>query len=230
MDGEKAISMASGIVKIFILAENRLLREALSRILNKKSDIQVVGASAIHSSIVDDIIGCAAEVLLLDCAVLALSKLRLVPEVRAALPGVKVVMVGMDPDKEVFLQAVRDGIMGFVLKEASAAEVATAVRAVASEEAVCPPCLTRSLFEQLSQQSSSGYFSSLVVRSDLGLTRREQQLVQMISTGLTNKQIAVHFGVSEQTVKNQVHRMLRKLGANNRLAAVEACRSSQIVA
>jgi DNA-binding NarL/FixJ family response regulator len=70
----------------------------------------------------------------------------------------------------------------------------------------------------------------IVIKHNLGLTRREQQLIHMIGRGLTNKEIAVELGLSEQTIKNHVHRMLRKLGANDRLGAVELCRTPSAVA
>jgi DNA-binding NarL/FixJ family response regulator len=215
-------------VQVFILAENRLLREALARILSKKCDIQVVGAAAFSPDVVSQIRSAAPDVLLSDSAAVALSDLRLVSEVRAAIPGMKVVMVGMDADREIFLRAVRDGIAGYVLKEASAMEVAAAVRAVASGEAVCPPSLCLALFERVANQNT--HPASFVIRHNLGLTRREQQLVQLISHGLTNKEIASQLNLSEQTVKNHVHRMLRKLGATDRLGAVELCRQPGAVA
>jgi DNA-binding NarL/FixJ family response regulator len=214
-------------VQVFILAENRLLREALTRILGKKNDIRVVGASAFSPDVVEEISSAAPDVLLSDSAAVALSDLRLVSEVRAAIPGLKVVMIGMDADREIFLRAVRDGIVGFVLKDASAMEVATAVRSVANNEAVCPPVLCLALFESVASRTSS---SSFVIRHNLGLTRREQQLVQMIGHGLTNKEIASQLNLSEQTVKNHIHRMLRKLGATDRLGAVEICRMPGAVA
>ena len=214
-------------VQVFILAENRLLREALTRILGKKNDIRVVGASAFSPDVVEQISSAAPDVLLSDSAAVALSDLRLISEVRAAIPGLKVVMIGMDADREIFLRAVRDGIVGFVLKDASAMEVATAVRSVANNEAVCPPGLCLALFESVASRNNAASFA---IRRNLGLTRREQQLVQMISHGLTNKEIASQLSLSEQTVKNHIHRMLRKLGATDRLGAVEICRMPGAVA
>jgi DNA-binding NarL/FixJ family response regulator len=217
-------------VQVFILAENRLLREALTRILSKKSDLRVVGASAFSPDVVAQISSAGPDVLLSDSAAVALSDLRLISEVRAAIPGLKVVMIGMDADTETFLRAVRDGIVGFVLKDASAMEVAAAVRSVANHEAVCPPSLCMALFERVASQNQNAHPPSFVIRHNLGLTRREQQLVQMISHGLTNKEIASQLNLSEQTVKNHIHRMLRKLGAADRLGAVELCRMPGAVA
>jgi DNA-binding NarL/FixJ family response regulator len=63
---------------------------------------------------------------------------------------------------------------------------------------------------------------------NLGLTRREQELVPLIDRGLTNKEIANHLHLSEQTIKNHVHRILHKVGAENRLSVSEACRSRHL--
>lgn len=223
------MSVANEAVQVFILAENRLLREALARILNKKSDMRVVGAAAIASDIVNQIAEAAPDVLLCDSSALALSKLHLVAEVRSAVPGLKVIMIGMDDSRENFLRAVKDGIVGYVLKDASAMEVAAAVRSVANEEAICPPSLCRVLFQELSKATVQSN-ASFILKHNLGLTRREQQLVQMIGHGLTNKEIASQLNLSEQTIKNHIHRMLRKLGATDRMGAVEICRIPGVVA
>lgn len=210
-------------IDVYLLAENRLLREALARILNAKSDMRVVGATAFSQQSVDSILSCSPHVLLFDCMPFALSDLGLIHELRQVSPKVKVVMIGMEPDREIFLRSVRDGAVGYVLKEASSAEVAAAVRAVANDQAVCPPDLCLTLFECVAQQNRN--FPSYYIKQQFGLTRREQQLVGLIGRGLTNKEIAQELNVAEQTVKNHVHRMLRKAGASDRLALVELCRT-----
>jgi DNA-binding NarL/FixJ family response regulator len=168
------------------------------------------------------------DVLLSDAAGTALSDLQVIPEAQKAIPGLKVLMIGMEPDKEVFLRAVRSGAVGYLLKDASAVEVVTAVRSAVSNEAVCPPSLCLTLFEYVAKQRTT--MPNFQIRASLGLTRREQQLVQMIGLGLTNKEIAAQLNLSEQTVKNHVHRMLRKAGASDRLAVVELCRTQGMMA
>lgn len=215
-------------IGVFILAENRLLREALTRLLSKKSDIGVVGACAFSPQVVEQVVEAAPDVLLSDSTAAALPDLRLIPEVRAAVPGLKVVMIGMEASRDSFLQAIRDGVVGYMLKDASALEVASAVRAVANDQAVCPPDLCLTLFQYVAAERS--HVTSFRLKHNLGLTRREQQLVQLIGRGLTNKEIASQLNLSEQTIKNHVHRMLQKLGASDRLAAVELCRMPGVVA
>ena len=152
----------------------------------------------------------------------ALSTGELLLEVRHNLPAVSIVMFGMDADQEKFLTAVHHGVTGYVLKDASAADVAGAIRAVSNGESVCPPTLCRALFDHVA--GSEAWRPGVQVRQNLGLTRREQQLVQLLSEGLTNKEIAATFNLAEQTVKNHVRRMLRKVGATDRLEAIERCR------
>ena len=211
----------SGNIQVFILAENRLLREALARILNKKSDIRVVGSAAFSPSVVDDMRVVAPQVLLTDSAALALSELRLLQELQQVLPSLKVVMIGMEADTATFLRAVEDGAVGYMLKDASAMEVAAAVRSAANGEAICPSTLCLQLFRAYSKQCSQP--RPFLLRRNLGLTRREQQLVLLVGRGSTNKEIALELGLSEQTVKNHVHRILQKVGADDRMTMVEIC-------
>jgi DNA-binding NarL/FixJ family response regulator len=112
--------------------------------------------------------------------------------------------------------------MGYVLKDASALEVVETIREVVAGEAVCPPQLCTFLFRYVARQSH--HVPNFHVKLGLGLTHREQQLVLLIGRGLTNKEIASELNLAEQTVRNHVHRMLRKVGASDRLAVVELCR------
>src|ERR1700747_2095922 len=210
-------------VAVFLLAENRLLRDVFSRMLARKSDIRVVGASSLSAQTVPEITTANPDVVLFDSVTAALSIDVLLPQLRRNLPNLKIVMFGMDCDEQEFLVAVHRGVTGYVLKEASAAEVAASIRSVSNGEAVCPPSLCRALFEYVA--SSATWKPGLQVRKNLGLTRREQQLVQLVSEGLTNKEIASRLYLSEQTVKNHLRRMLPKAGGSDRLEAVEWWRS-----
>lgn len=213
---------AVATIRVYLLAENRLLREALTRILSNEMDMRIVGASGFSPQLIAEVAAASPDVVLFDSMPYALSELGTISELRRASPHLRVILIGMEPDRDLFLRAVREGAVGYLLKAASGAELSDAVRAVANSEAVCPPELCRTLFDYVAHQARS--LPNFQVKQQLGLTRREQQLVEMIGRGLTNKEIAVELNVAEQTVKNHVHRMLRKLGASDRLAAVELCR------
>lgn len=221
-------SGSNGKISVYLLAENRLLREALARILSKKSDICVVGSSAFTLEVVDEIVATSPDVLLFDCMPFTSCDLGIIPDLRKSAPDLRIVMIGMESDRDLFLRCIREGAVGYVLKDASAMEVATAVRAVTEGEAVCPPSLCLRLFDYISQQNR--LLPNFRAKQQLGLTRREQQLVEMIGRGLTNKEIAQQLNVAEQTIKNHIHRMLRKVGVSDRLAVVDLCRTHGLVA
>ncbi len=211
--------MSSDQVSVFLLCENRLLREALIRILSKRANVAVVGACGYSPAALQEVIACQPQVILLDSFGVALAQPALLRYVRENLPETGTVMVGMEPEEENFLIAVREGAAGYVLREASAAEVLSAIRAVAAGEAVCPPCFSATLFRYASQQLAIR--QNLQTRSRSELSRREQQLVELICRGLTNKEIAGRLHLSEHTVKNHVHRILHKTGAPDRISIVE---------
>jgi DNA-binding NarL/FixJ family response regulator len=211
------------VAAVFLLAENRLLREALLRILSKKDDIRVVGAGSYGPDVFEQIVSTRANIVVLDTVSPVLAEHGLVCELRRLNPAIRVVMVGMEAEDTVFLRVVQAGAVGYVLKEASAMEVARTIRAVAAGEAVCPAALSCVLFQWVERHKPA--IPSLHLKTSLGLSRREQQLVGLIQQGLTNKEMASRLNLSEQTVKNHVHRMLRKVGAPDRLAIVEVCRN-----
>jgi|ERR1700722_12832033 DNA-binding NarL/FixJ family response regulator len=205
---------SESVAEVFLLAENRLLREALIRILAKKSDIRVVGAAPYSSSAREQIVAAHPSVVLLDAIGPIFSDVKLVSTLQSAIPEVRVVMVDMELDELTFLRAVGEGVVGYVLKDASAAEVAATIRAVSAGEAVCPPALSMTLFNVVQRRLSPAGPSRV-------LSRREQELVALLRERLTNKEIAARLNLSEQTVKNHVHRMMRKVGAPDRLGIVE---------
>lgn len=208
------------IAEVFLVAENRLLREALVRLLAKK-EIRVMGANSYSPTVLEEIVRKQPEVILVDSTGL-LPSAGVLSSLRTEIPEAKVVMVDMDSDERTFLRAIREGIVGYVLKDASATEVAAAIRAVAAGEAVCPPILSTALFRFASQRNSAASVCSEA------LSRREQQLVELLADHLTNKEIAAHFNLSEQTVKNHVHNILRKLGANDRLRVIQLYEADRV--
>ncbi len=218
----------SSDVWVFLLCENRLLREALVRILAKRSDLSVVGNCAHSPTVLDELRQAKPHVILLDSLGLAVAEPHLLRHLQEKQSEARVLMVGMDAQEEDFLQSVREGAAGYVLRDASAAEVVAAIRSVGAGEAVCPPRFSAALFRCAAQR--------LAVRKNLqnlshsGLSRREQQLVELICWGLTNKEIASRLNLSEHTVKNHIHRILHKTGASDRTSIVDHYRTKVFTA
>lgn len=216
-------NLSSAPTAVFLVAENRLLREALVRVLSKKTDLAVVGATALDDSTMNQMTAAQPEVVLLDSADLVFEAPRLVERVHERLPGAKAVLIGMERDETTFFRALRESVIGYVLKDASAMEIVAAIRVVASGEAAFPGCFSRALIRCATQQVA-GSLAHISV-SPHGLSRREQQLVELVRVGLTNKEIATRLNLAEQTIKNHVHRILRKVGAADRITMVERCQA-----
>jgi len=119
---------------VFLLAESRLLRDLFARVLARKSDIRVVGVAAPPLQSLSAVIDANPDVVLCDSLATLVSTDELLSEVRRNLPSASIVMFGMDTDHEKFLTAVHHGVSGYVLKDATAADVAGAIRAVANGE------------------------------------------------------------------------------------------------
>ncbi len=216
-------------IKIFVLEPNRVLRETFVRLLRKRTDLTVVGDRP-------DSTGALEQLVLLACDVLLVSSvetLRAIGQGTLASEGLgkaKVLMFGMDEDQETFLQAVRLGARGYLLKEASSAEIIAAVQGVAQGEAICAPRLCKWLFEyvakgplprsgEVEQQGSPA----------TELTCRQRQLMALVARGMTNKEIASSLRLSEFTVKNHIRRIMAHLHADSRHAAVDAIRLSGLL-
>lgn len=208
---------------ILICCSNRLLRESVARIVSKRTDFHIVLSPANADQAKRAFAEELADVIVVD-------SLQPLQEAQCVQTGAhrtrNYLLVAMEDSQTTFLQAVRLGALGYVLQDASAVEVVNAIRSVADGEAVCPARYVRLLYDYFLARAKSA--PSGHVRSHTGLTRREQQLLPLIEQGMTNKEIAGHLNLSEQTVKNHVHRILQKVGVGDRLSVVEAVQTRSL--
>ena len=214
----------SSVIRVFLLIENLLLREALVRLLRKRSDLLVVGQSGAAKLTVCDVLDSKCDVLLVSFSNWLASNFAVES---LGIPGLRAVVIGMDAEEAPFLAAVRSGVTGYLLKDASAADVVDAIRAVFRGEAVCPPQLCATLFHLVAQMPVQVTAQSPTSRLDL--TLRQQQLVALVAKGLTNKEIAARLNLSEYTVRNHIHRILKQVDAGSRSEAVDVIRASGVV-
>jgi DNA-binding NarL/FixJ family response regulator len=210
-------------IRVFVAAENRLLREALARVLIKGGCIEVIATDSAAPFHTDALLDARPDILLLTSRGSLQEDLAAIQQVRAAAPAVRILLIGMAKDEREFLQCVRAGISGYLLREASSGEVLQGVQAVYAGEAVCPGALCAALFRYFESDTAS--LPCVSGRGRMGLSRRELQLIPLIAQGLTNKEIANHFSLSEQTVKNHLYRMKHKIGAEDRLEMVQLYRT-----
>jgi DNA-binding NarL/FixJ family response regulator len=137
--------------KVLLLVGNRLLCEALNRILRQRPDILVINQTLELSNLPVLISKSESDVILLDSASASVLHRQRVTRIRDLSPNLQVLMIGMDVDESAFLTAVRAGVSGYLLNDASAADVIAAIRAVSRGEAVCPPQLCKVLFDSVAR-------------------------------------------------------------------------------
>lgn len=221
-----ASTVPSETVRVFLLIENRLLREALVRLFRKRSDVTIVGQSGQADLDVQQILESNCDVLVVASFQANWPPASITIECIGQL-GLKVVLIGMDSDEEQFLATVRAGVTGYLLKDASASDVLNAVRSVFRGEAVCPPQLCGTLFRLVAQMAKEVPVPGPASKPEL--TLRQQQLVSLVAQGLTNKEIASRLNLSEFTVRNHIHRILKQVDAESRSEAVDVIRASGFV-
>jgi len=217
MDRVKSCS-APNAVRIFLLVGNRLLYDTLVRLFRKPADVSIVGQGLPSVTPAEDVQKSLCQVVLTDFMPSTHPEAAISWGSRAYT-----LLLGMDDDEDQFLAAVRAGYRGYLLKDACAADVLNAVRALSRGEAVCPPRLCMSLFKWI----ADGGPETLRADSDArpSLTIRQQQLVSLVARGLTNKEIASELNLSEFTVKNHLRRIMRQVDAESRQEAVQTARA-----
>jgi DNA-binding NarL/FixJ family response regulator len=210
---------AARALRIFLLVGNRLLRDTLLRLFRRPPDVSIVGQGSPSATPSTDVQESNCDVILTDSIP---SPSTSDESAEPTSPTPEIVLVGMEDDEEQFLSAIRAGSSGYLLKDASAADVLSAVRSVSRGEAVCPPRLCLSLFKWVADEARETSRNSDPRPS---LTIRQQQLVSLVARGMTNKQIASELNLSEFTVKNHLHRIMKQVDAESRHEAVESARA-----
>jgi len=212
-------------ISVHLFVQNRLLREALVRLFQKRAGISVAGKSHQSELDLDFLTATPCDVLLLDsitpvCAGDGLQELF------QRLPELKIVLFGMDEDPGNFLEAVKLGVSGYLLNDASSEDIISAVRGVVQGEAVCPGKLCRSLFQYVARElSQKPVLADQEACLKASLTFRQRQLMSLVAKGMTNKEIAASLSLSEFTVKNHIHRIMKQVEAETRHEAVDLMRA-----
>ena len=209
--------------RLYVVAENRLLRETLVRLFRKRSEISIVGDTCCSDSAIEDIASAKSDLLLLDCFETKHTSDDWLTDLQETTPEIKIILFGMDEDPDIFLRAVRRGVAGYVLKNASATDLLDAVRTVAQGEAVCPAKFCKVLFKTLAAGTTEDKDGRA---SQFDLTQRQRQLMSLVAMGLSNKEIAANLNLSEFTVKNHIYRVMKQVDAQSRHEAVSLIRAS----
>ncbi len=202
-----------------IVAEVRLYRDGLARILGAEADIQVVGVAASWGDVIQLARSVQPDVILLD---LDVGEGRVaVAALRAAVPAVQIVAISIGDAEHDVISWAEVGVEGFLTREDSLTRLTHVLRSVARGEMPCSPRLAATLLRRVGVLAATA--TGPPGRAS-GLTSRELEVVELIERGLSNKEIATELNIEVTTVKNHVHNILEKLKVSRRGDAVASVR------
>jgi len=213
-------------ISVVIADDQGMVRSGFSVLLNAQPDIEVIGEAVNGQEAVTQAASLHPDVILMDVRMPVLDGLQATRQITAMDDPPKIlVLTTFDLDDYVY-EALRSGASGFLLKDASARELAEAVRLVAAGDALLAPGVTRRLIAEFARMGAPRAPS----RKQLdGLTERESEVLALVARGMSNGEIADHLVVAEQTVKTHVSRILMKLGLRDRTQAVVLAYESGLV-
>lgn len=203
-------------IRLLLIEDNRLLREGLAAMLKKQKDMNVVETVGNGENILAIMQKYKPEVILLDLGLRSRNSLNLVKLAKKNFPTSKVIMMDLIPVQADVYEFVKAGVSGFILKDATVNDFLKTIRSVAKGLQILPPNLTGSLFSQIVEHAISGSNPSALIDS-VRMTKRERQVIELVSEGHTNKEIAQKLHLSTYTVKSHVHNILEKLALSTRV-------------
>jgi DNA-binding NarL/FixJ family response regulator len=203
-------------IRILLIEDNRLLREGITVMLRKQQDMNVVETVGNGENILAIMEKYKPEVLLLDLGLRNRSSMNLVKLVKKNYPGSKIIIMDLIPLQADVLEFVEAGVSGFILKDATVNDFLKTIRSVVKGLQILPPNLTGSLFSQIVNHAVNRSNPSALIDS-VRMTKREKQVIELISEGSTNKEIAQELHLSTYTIKSHVHNILEKLALSTRV-------------
>lgn len=203
-------------IKILLIEDNRLLREGLADMLKNQPDMEVVVTVGDGENILKVMQRFKPEIILLDLGLRSRNSLHSVKLIKKNFPSSRIIMMDLIPTQNDVLEFVQAGVSGFILKDATVTDFLKTVRTVYRGSQILPPNLTNSLFSQIVDHAVNSSDTSDIMNS-VRMTKREKQVIEFISEGYTNKEIAQKLHLSTYTVKSHVHNILEKLALRTRV-------------
>jgi two-component system, NarL family, response regulator DegU len=200
-------------IRLMLADDHRMLREGLSRSMREQG-FDIVGEAGDGAEAVALALTVRPDVILMDVTMPEIDGVEACRQVRAQLPDTKVVMLTMHADQGVLTSAIRAGATGYLVKDCSTEEIASAVRMAAGGETALSPQLAASMLNEVRRWDQPHKEEERVV------TKREEEVLQLIADGCSTPEVAEKLYISQKTVKNHLASIYQKLDARDRTQAV----------
>jgi two-component system response regulator NreC len=211
-------------IQIFLADDHTILRAGVRVLLEDESDMVVIGEAEDGRTAVKLACQLLPDIVLMDIALPLLSGLEATRQIRHDCPQVKILMLTMHDNEEYIRQALANGAMGYILKDAAAHELLDAIRAVYRGEAVLSPAITRLVIEDYLRWGDLQKDHS----SD-GLSPREREVLQLIAEGYSNRQMSEIMSISIKTVQTHRMNLMSKLNLHDRADLIKYAIQRKII-
>jgi DNA-binding NarL/FixJ family response regulator len=211
------------MLRILIVDDHVMFREGLVGLLKAQKDIEVVGEAGTVQQAIAMATTLQPEIVLMDFGLPDGTGVEATRAILMANPAIKVVFLTVQDGSERMFTALKNGASGYLLKNLSTASMIASLRGLINGEAPISRKMTLEIIHEFSRQAPHGSSGHPGVSE---LSMREVEILQELSKGGSNQEIADHFSLSEITVKNHVHRIIKKLGVNNRREAARYAREN----
>lgn len=203
-------------IRVFLLDDHEVVRRGVHDLLDAEPDIEVVGEAGTADHALARGPALRPDVAVLDVRLPDGDGITVCRELRSAMPQLACLMLTSFDDDDALLDAIMAGAAGYVLKQIKGSDLVAAVRTVATGQSMLDPATTARLMSRLRDDDAP---SDPDRQALSGLSPREREILELIGEGLTNRQIGKRLYLSEKTVKNNVSRLLAKLGVERRVQA-----------
>ena len=212
------------MTKIIIIDDHQLFREGVKRILDFEDTFEVVAEGDDGADVINLYRNNLPDVVLMDINMPGKNGVEATADLMSEFPDAKVIMLSIHDDESYVTHALRSGALGYMLKEMDADEIVEAIKVVANGGSYLHPKVTKNLvaeFRRLSEHENKGNFHQTEIRRPFHLlTKRECEVLQLLTDGQSNRTIGETLFISEKTVKNHVSSILQKMNVNDRTQAV----------
>ncbi len=214
-------------IEVLLVDDHVLFREGIESLLSTQPDIKVVGQAGSTQEAITLARELKPQLVLMDISLPDGDGLEATRAILAAEPDTKIVFLTVHDDDERLFAAIRAGAMGYLLKNVRAAELLQCLRSVARGEAGISPAIARRILEEFSHTPPPQPVQSAQATE---LTAREREIVRELARGASNREIALKFVISENTVKNHVRNVLSKLRLRSRRDIADYAREHGLTA
>lgn len=211
--------MKQEMITVMIVDDQRLVREGIASLLALQEGIQVLGMATNGEEAIAQAVELKPQVILMDVRMPRMDGIAATIEIRKRLPECQVLMLTTFDDEEYIVKSLTAGASGYLLKDIPAQDLAQAVRLTHAGIYQLSPTVAGKLVGQLNLPSQRISPSRKAAIPEVDLTDRELEVLRLVATGATNKEIAEKLSVSEGTVKNHMSSILTRLGLRDRLQA-----------